>query len=60
VASGQTPAGPAPIEVALFVGDNILDFPSLSQATRQKGEAGFSEFGVRYYMVPNPMYGGWQ
>ena len=60
IAAGQTPAGPAPIEVAAFVGDNILDFPKLTQAVRQQGEAAFAEFGVRYFMVPNPMYGGWQ
>jgi predicted secreted acid phosphatase len=60
VASGQTPAGPAPIEVAVFVGDNIQDFPSLTQAARQQGESAFAEFGVRYFMLPNPMYGGWQ
>jgi 5'-nucleotidase (lipoprotein e(P4) family) len=60
VAAGQTPAGPAPIEVAAFVGDNILDFPALNQATRQQGEKAFAEFGVRYFMLPNPMYGGWQ
>lgn len=60
VAAGQTPAGPAPIEVAAFVGDNIQDFPSLTQAARQQGEAAFAEFGVRYFLLPNPMYGGWQ
>jgi 5'-nucleotidase (lipoprotein e(P4) family) len=60
VAAGQTPAGNTPLDVVAFVGDNILDFPTLSQATRQKGEAAFADFGVRYFMVPNPMYGGWQ
>jgi 5'-nucleotidase (lipoprotein e(P4) family) len=60
VAAGQTPAGPAPIEVVAFVGDNIQDFPGLTQAARQKGETAFTEFGVRYFLVPNPMYGGWQ
>jgi 5'-nucleotidase (lipoprotein e(P4) family) len=60
VAAGRTPAGPAPIEVAAFVGDNIQDFPTLTQATREKGEAAFSDFGVRFFLVPNPMYGGWQ
>ena len=60
VAGGKTAAGHTRLEVVAFVGDNILDFPGLSQKLRQAGEAGFAEFGVRYFMVPNPMYGSWQ
>ena len=60
VASGQTAAGPAPLEVVAFIGDNIQDFPSLTQAARQQGETAFGQFGVRYFMIPNPMYGSWQ
>ena len=60
VASGQTAAGPAPLEVVAFVGDNIQDFPSLTQGARQQGESAFEHFGVRYFLLPNPMYGGWQ
>ena len=58
VAKGEGGAGP--VEVAAFVGDNIQDFPALTQATRQQGETAFADFGVRYFLVPNPMYGGWQ
>jgi acid phosphatase len=60
VAAGQTPASPTPIEVVAFVGDNILDFPDASQSLRAKGEGAFPEFGVRWFLVPNPMYGSWQ
>lgn len=60
VAAGKTAAGSTPLEVVAFIGDNILDFPGLNQKRRQVGEAGFGEFGVRYFMVPNPMYGSWQ
>lgn len=60
VASGQTAAGPAPLEVVAFIGDNIQDFPSLTQAARQQGETAFGQFGVRYFLIPNPMYGSWQ
>jgi len=42
------------------VGDNILDFPALSQAIRPKGESAFTDFGTRFFMLPNPMYGSWQ
>jgi 5'-nucleotidase (lipoprotein e(P4) family) len=59
VAAGRTPAGNTPLEIVAVVGDNILDFPKLSQATRSEGAAAFSDFGVRYFLVPNPMYGSW-
>ena len=60
VAAGRTAAGSAPLDVVAFVGDNILDFPALSQAIRPKGESAFTEFGTRFFMLPNPMYGSWQ
>jgi 5'-nucleotidase (lipoprotein e(P4) family) len=59
VARGASPAGSTPLEIVAFVGDNILDFPQLSQSIRTQPEA-LREFGVRYFMVPNPMYGSWQ
>jgi 5'-nucleotidase (lipoprotein e(P4) family) len=49
-----------PVEVIAYLGDNIHDFPELSQKSRQLGAEGFREFGVRYFILPNPMYGGWQ
>jgi 5'-nucleotidase (lipoprotein e(P4) family) len=58
VAAGE--GGTGPLDVAAFVGDNIQDFPAMTQAARQQGEAAFADFGVRYFLVPNPMYGGWQ
>lgn len=60
VAAGQSPAGRTPLEIVAFVGDNILDFPRLAQSIKGQGAAAFSEFGVRYFLVPNPMYGSWQ
>ena len=60
VGAGKTPAGNTALEVVAFVGDNILDFPGLNQKLRQAGETRFREFGVRYFMVPNPMYGSWE
>ena len=60
IAMGKTPAGQTPLDVVAFVGDNILDFPGLTQAIRQGGDAAFSEFGVRFFLVPNPMYGSWE
>ncbi len=60
VAAGQTLAGASPLDVVAFIGDNIQDFPALGQAVRGTGPEGFAAFGVRYFVVPNPMYGSWQ
>ena len=60
VAAGQTAASTTPVDVLLYIGDNIIDFPNGSQAMRAQGEAGFPEVGVRWFVLPNPMYGSWQ
>jgi predicted secreted acid phosphatase len=60
VAAGKSAAGSTPLDVVAFIGDNMLDFPKSSQALRQQGESAFSDFGARYFVVPNPMYGSWQ
>jgi 5'-nucleotidase (lipoprotein e(P4) family) len=60
VKNGTTPVNLPPLDVVAFVGDNINDFPGMSQAVKQKGEAGFAEFGVRFFALPNPMYGSWE
>lgn len=43
------------MRVLIFIGDNIQDFPHLSQAS--PGDP--ADFGVRYFVLPNPMYGSW-
>lgn len=60
VATGTTKAGGPSLDVLAFVGDNILDFPNLSQAAAQKADAALDAFGVKYFLLPNPMYGSWQ
>jgi predicted secreted acid phosphatase len=60
VAAGRSPAGAGPLEVVAFIGDNIQDFPRLGQALRREPPSAFADFGVRYFLVPNPMYGSWQ
>jgi 5'-nucleotidase (lipoprotein e(P4) family) len=60
VASGRTPAAADRLEVVAFVGDNILDFPGLNQSIKSAGDEALAEFGVRFFMLPNPMYGSWQ
>jgi 5'-nucleotidase (lipoprotein e(P4) family) len=48
--------GTAPVNVLIWVGDNIQDFPSLTQ----QSTGGLTEFGTRYFVLPNPLYGSWQ
>jgi 5'-nucleotidase (lipoprotein e(P4) family) len=60
VAAGQTPAGSGPLAVVAFIGDNILDFPRASQAAARENAAFLEAFGVRFFVIPNPMYGSWQ
>ena len=60
VRGGTAPGIATPVEVVAFVGDNIQDFPGLSQKVKDAGEAGFAAFGTRFFVLPNPMYGSWQ
>jgi 5'-nucleotidase (lipoprotein e(P4) family) len=48
------------LEVVAYVGDNITDFPGLTQEAREKSELELRDFGARFFMVPNPMYGSWE
>jgi 5'-nucleotidase (lipoprotein e(P4) family) len=60
VARGSTPAGLPPLEIVAFLGDNIRDFPGQDQALRTQGEDAFGDFGARFFVLPNPMYGSWE
>jgi 5'-nucleotidase (lipoprotein e(P4) family) len=60
VARGTAAAGLPPLEVVAFVGDNIQDFPEKGQALRKEGDEAFAEFGARFFVLPNPMYGSWE
>ena len=59
VARGTTPAGLPPLDIVAVVGDNVQDFPGLSQAIRKEGDEAFAPFGARFFVLPNPMYGSW-
>ena len=60
VAAGGWPGASGPLEVLLWLGDNIQDFPALSQTLRERDAAAYGLFGTRYFVLPNPMYGSWQ
>jgi 5'-nucleotidase (lipoprotein e(P4) family) len=58
VAAGA--AGLPPLEIVLWVGDNVNDFPHLDQSLAQAPETALAPFGERFVIVPNPMYGSWK
>jgi 5'-nucleotidase (lipoprotein e(P4) family) len=58
--AGTAAGGLPPLEIVMFVGDNIGDFPGLDQGLRRAPESAFEEFGSLYFVVPNPMYGSWE
>ena len=60
VQNGTAVAGMPAMEVVMWVGDNIQDFPSLSQQVVQSPDSAFALFGTRYVVLPNPMYGSWE
>jgi len=43
-------------KILVFLGDQIGDFPAGDEETEAKDPAAF---GTRYFLLPNPMYGGW-
>ena len=60
LASGTAVAGLRPLEILVWVGDNIRDFPGLDQNLRDQDESAFALFGERYFVLPNPVYGSWE
>jgi 5'-nucleotidase (lipoprotein e(P4) family) len=60
VTNGTARPGLRPLEIVLWIGDNIQDFPQMRQEARKAGEAVFGEFGSRFIIIPNPMYGSWE
>ena len=58
VQNGTAAAGVPPLTVVAWVGDNILDFPGMTQASRNDPNA-LGAFGTRFFILPNPMYGSW-
>jgi 5'-nucleotidase (lipoprotein e(P4) family) len=42
------------VQVVAYVGDQMGDFPDLGE-----GGEGLAAFGVKYFILPQPMYGSW-
>ena len=49
-----------PLEIVMWLGDNIHDFPGLDQELRFAGPEAMTEFGDRFFVLPNPLYGSWE
>lgn len=52
-------------EVVLFLGDNLADFSSLFdkaaiQARNKATDESMGEFGKKFIILPNPVYGDWE
>lgn len=60
VANGTARPGLRPLDIVLWVGDNIQDFPHMRQDARKAGESAFADFGRRFIIIPNPTYGSWE
>lgn len=56
---GTAAPGLPALTVVEWIGDNIQDFPHLTQAIRDQPGA-YADFGRRYFLLPNPMYGSWE
>lgn len=52
--------GLPPLEVVMFIGDNIHDFPGASQEMRHGSASDLAEVGRTWFVLPNPMYGSWE
>jgi 5'-nucleotidase (lipoprotein e(P4) family) len=59
VQNGTAVRGIPALKVVEWLGDNIQDFPNLTQAVRTV-PGGYADFGVRFFLLPNPMYGSWE
>jgi 5'-nucleotidase (lipoprotein e(P4) family) len=57
IQNGTTGTGLPALTVLEFVGDNIQDFPALTQDLRKMDASAYAAFGEDYFVIPNPMYG---
>lgn len=48
---------PEAVSVVAFLGDQTGDFPAAGESDPDAGND--AAFGTRFFMLPNPMYGGW-
>jgi 5'-nucleotidase (lipoprotein e(P4) family) len=59
VQNGTAPSRLPALNVLMWFGDNIQDFPRLTQKLRGDPAEEYSAFGRIYFVLPNPLYGSW-
>lgn len=48
------------VTVKMYIGDSITDFPGFTSCSDATALAGAdANFGTKYFVLPNPTYGGW-
>lgn len=57
-AGRASPTLPA-LRIVEWIGDNILDFPHMTQSVADDPSA-LSAFGRTFFVLPNPLYGSWR
>lgn len=60
VEQGTAAPGVPPLEILMWVGDNIKDFPGGDQKLHDAPVEALAAFGDRFIVVPNPLYGSWK
>lgn len=60
VEKGTASESMPPVEIVMWLGDNIKDFPNHDQTLRFGEQSLYVDYGTRYFIMPNPMYGSWQ
>jgi 5'-nucleotidase (lipoprotein e(P4) family) len=60
IRGGRAVPGMVALEILAFVGDNIQDFPAWTQTSCHSLAELERDFGTRYFLLPNPVYGSWQ
>jgi len=49
-----------PHRFVLWIGDNVLDLPKMTQVGARANGTPDLVFGQDYFLIPNPLYGSWQ
>ncbi len=60
IKAGEASADFGPLEIVMWLGDNIRDFPGWDQSRRHEAKTSFDEFGARFFVMPNPLYGSFE
>lgn len=60
VQKGEASADVPAVDIVMWLGDNINDFPEISQESRFSNSEAFGDFGSTFIVFPNPSYGSWE